>query len=170
MTVEPENPNSSIFDEDPTPLSAFDLGDERSRKRFLGRLSVLGEEGLMQATSHVWHSLASPKTLRCILMAKAVGNHGSKGKPALYAVLEAFLHDFERECDPPPLPQRRDFACLEDWHTAVSAHFAAGSKAMESVISRYSEILNGDGVLVKQEPDPASTVNWKSLCATSRNK
>lgn len=128
---------------DAPPLNSFVLAEPEGRADFLWHLSEAGEEALLEATAHVWNSLATPRGPRCSAMACKLGLPG-KGKIGLYSVLKTFLEDFERECNPPPVPNRNDFGSSEGWYAAVSAHFAAGDAAMNGVINRYSAILDGD--------------------------
>lgn len=132
-----------ILEFDTTPLDAFDLADTDQRWRFLWRLSEIEEEGLLQAVSHVWASLATPKAHRANAMANAIGAT-AKGKLALYEVLKAFLVDFDAECQPPELPSPKSFRSAEEWQAAIGGHFAAGDAAMDRVITRYSSVLNGE--------------------------
>ena len=123
------------------PLNAYPLYKPYYQRAFLLRLIEIGEEGLLAATSHVWHSLEEPVEYRATLMGKAAGT-GGKGKIAIWNMLARMLQDVE-EIDTPDLPRSRDFEDPEDWHRAVFAHFEAIEEAVRAILDKYTAILGG---------------------------
>lgn len=155
--------------EEGAPLSSFIVSSPEGRSGFLWRLSEIGEEGLLAATSHVWNALALPKAARCTKMALSLGSGGT-GKKALYGVLKLFLAEFEVAFDPPPLPEREYFQSDEEWHAAIAVHFASGDAAAEAVIKKFSAVLNGEEPPVPQNPAEVIQGPWKAKRNPSRKR
>jgi hypothetical protein len=135
----------ALFEENPTPLTAFPLSTVQGRRDFLYRFSEKDEEGIFEAVQAVWAQLNHPKSYQCAKMAKAAGLPGS-GKKALRAVLMAFLHDFN-SIDVTPLVDRADYATMDEWQAALSAHFAKGDAVMNATLDKWEPIMNGDNQL-----------------------
>src|SRR4051812_14038510 len=97
----------ALFQEDHTPLHAFDLSTYRGRCDFLWRLSVLGESGLFAAVAHVWKSLAPPKAFWCATMAHAASIRATR-KNVLLQLLSRFIFEFNA-LETSPLPEEGEF-------------------------------------------------------------
>jgi hypothetical protein len=138
------DPQSTVEDVSP-PLTSFDLSTESGRTDFLWSLSETGEEGLLPAVSHILKSLQAPQAMRSALIAKAAGIQ-AQGKHALFLFLLRFLDTFERECQPPPLPERNCFISNDAWNNAVLKYFAKGDETMSAVVSEFAGLLNSGNI------------------------
>lgn len=120
-------------------LSAYALGVQEQREAFLIRLAEIGEPALLEAVSHIWSLLLSPKTTKCAAMAVSAGVSGA-GKVALWNVLASFIAEYVSvEFMMPPEPGRGPHAT----HAAFTAMWADEANRERAVLARYSDILNG---------------------------
>jgi hypothetical protein len=128
------------FQDDTTPLTAFDLSHQRGRKAFLWRLSVLGEPALFGATAHVWNMLAAPKKAWCGVIANAALLHGT-GKTVLLHLLTRFISEFDALATS-ELPEDARFRDARDWHRAVMETFRADEANAQAVIDKFERLLS----------------------------
>jgi hypothetical protein len=130
-----------LFEENTTPLSAYQLATSDGRREFLYRLSEKGEGGIIEAVQVIWTQLQEPKSYYCAKIAKASDQKGS-GKKVLFAVMTAFVEDFN-SIEPQALPLRNDFPTFAQWNLAVSACFEGVDETINSLLDRWEPILHG---------------------------
>ena len=128
------------FDPPATPLNHFYLGTDSGRQDFLRELYARGDTALFEGVAHVWASLAEPREYRCTMMGAASGAGGT-GKLALMNTLTRFIS--EALAIDNLLPDRADYASLPEWHEAAMASFGADEAALDVLVERYSQLLNG---------------------------
>lgn len=148
-------------DEEPPALASFDLSDKDGRLGFLYALFMHHyRHGLFLAVQHVWASLASPKVVRCQIMAQQLKLPGT-GKTALKNVLAAFLEETLYGVDFPPLPDTADFPDSAAWNAACTQHFDGINAQFDAIYHRYEAILDGRDANEKLEAGLVIDGPWK---------
>ena len=130
----------AAWEPDPLPMNSFTLSDPAQREEFLYQYCYYGEPLLLAAVAHIWDSLAEPRQLRCALIGQACGTGGS-GKLALALMLNQMLHEC---CEiGAVLPDKAGYGGPDDYHRAVTDHFATTYDQERALCRAYSAILDG---------------------------